>query len=179
MRIPSLKDITTSFVFKRFLKRAGGIVAKPYLIYNVAKESLEKSGKDSSLRGMAEEGIASVGRLARLIKAYAAGDYRGVSKKNIILVVAGLLYFVSPLDLIPDALPFVGFLDDITIIGFVLSSLGDELLKFEEHEEGAASGVATANADVTASGTASSGTVADLAERDMISGDSVASPIDA
>ena len=172
MRIPSLKDITKSIVFKRFLKMAGGIVAKPYLIYDVAKESMEKAGKDTSLKGMAEEGIASVGRLVRLVKSYAAGDYRGVSKKNVILVIAGLLYFVSPLDLIPDALPFVGFLDDITIIGFVLSSLGDELLKFEEHEEGLAS-------DVASSGGASSGDVADLAERGMISGGSVASPLDA
>ena len=173
MRIPSIKDITKSFVFKRFLTRASGMIGKPFLLYNVVKDSLEKSGKDTSIQGMAKEGIASVGRLSRLVKSYAAGDYRGVSTKNIVLVVAGLLYFVSPLDIIPDALPFVGFLDDITVIGFVLSSLGDELLKFEAHEEGAAT-ASTAQSD-----SRDRATQADLAERGLISGESVASPLDA
>ena len=169
MRIPSLSDITKSFVFRRFMKTAGRVVAKPYLIYEVAKKSLDKAGKDSSIQGMASEGIASVGRLIRLIKSYASGDYRDISKKNAILVIAGLLYFVSPLDLIPDALPFVGYLDDITVIGFVLSSLGDELLKFEKHEESAA----------TADAPASPRPHADLEERGLLSGGSVASPLDA
>ena len=171
MRIPSLKDITKSFVFKRFLKKAGRLVAKPYLLYDVAKNSLEKAGKDSSVKGMATEGIASVGRLVRLVKAFAAGDYREVSTKNIVLVVAGLLYFVSPLDLIPDAIPFVGFLDDVTIIGFVLSTLSEELGKFEKHES-----TQTSTAQTEGAGEA---TQANLAERGYISGESVASPLDA
>ncbi len=130
----SAKRITKSFFFRRLLVRASGIIGKPFLLYEVAKNSLEKANKDSSIKGMASEGIASVRRLIRLVKAYAKGDYREVSKKNVILTVASLLYFVSPLDLIPDAIPFVGFLDDITIIGYVLSMLGEELTKFEAYE---------------------------------------------
>ena len=130
----SAKRITKSFFFRRLLVRASGIVGKPFLLYEVAKKSLDKADKDSSLKGMATEGIASVFRLVRLVKAYAKGDYRDVSTKNVILTVASLLYFVSPLDLIPDAIPFIGFLDDITIIGYVLSMLGEELTKFEAFE---------------------------------------------
>lgn len=176
MRIPSLREITKSFVFRRFIARATGIIGKPYLLYDVAKKSLDKSGKDSSLKGMAQEGIASVGRLIRLVKSYAAGDYRDVSQKNIILVVAGLLYFVSPLDLIPDALPLIGYLDDVTVIGFVLSTLGAELVKFEEHEEGTATATATSEDAPTSSG---GGVQPDLSDRGMITGESVASPLDA
>ena len=171
MRIPSLKQITKSFFFRRILVKATGAIGKPYLLYDVAKKSMEKAGKDTSLKGMASEGIASVGRLVRLVKAFAAGDYRDVSRKNLILTAAGLLYFVSPLDLIPDALPLIGFLDDITVIGFVLSNLGEELSKFEEHES-----AQTAAAQTDGAGQA---THADLTERGVISGDSVASPLDA
>ncbi len=74
-------------------------------------------------------------RLGRLVKAYAKGDYRDVSKKNIALIVAALLYFISPLDLIPDAIPILGFMDDMAVIGFILSTLGEELLKYESFEE--------------------------------------------
>ena len=171
MRIPSLKEITKSFFFRRLIVRATGIIGKPYLLYNVAKESMEKAGKDTSVKGMAEEGIASVGRFVRLIKAYAAGDYRDVERKNVILTVAGLLYFVSPLDLIPDAIPLIGFLDDVTIIGFILSTLGEELSKFEAYE-----GRATSTAQTDGAGQASQ---ADLQERGFVSDESVASPLDA
>ncbi len=130
----SIGRITKSFFWRRLLVRASGIIGKPYLLYEVAKNSMAKADKDTSLKGMATEGIASVFRLGRLVKAYATGDYRDVSKKNVVLTVASLLYFVSPLDLIPDAIPFIGFLDDVTIIGYVLSMLGEELTKFETFE---------------------------------------------
>ena len=171
MRIPSLKQITKSFFFRRLLVRASGIIGKPYLLYEVAKNSLEKAGKDSSLKGMASEGISSVRRLVRLVRAFAAGDYRDVSRTNIILTVAGLLYFVSPLDLIPDAIPLIGFLDDVTIVGYILSMLGEELGKFEDHEARQ-----TAAAQTDGAGEATRTT---LAERGLISDESVASPLDA
>ena len=119
--------------------RAGGIVGKPILLYEVARKSLTKANKDSSLKGVAAEAYRSVLRLGRLVKAYASGDYREVSRKNIILVVAALLYFISPLDLIPDVIPFLGYADDMAVLGFILSTLGEELLKFEAFEEGRAS----------------------------------------
>lgn len=116
------------------LFRAGSFIAKPAFLYKVVKDSLEKSNKDSSLKGMAAEGIESVKRLARLVSAFAKGEYRDVSKGNAILVVAGLLYFISPLDLIPDAIPILGYLDDITLISWILSKVSEELNKFEAFE---------------------------------------------
>ncbi len=47
-------------------------------------------------------------------------------------MVAGLLYFVSPLDAIPDWLLGVGFLDDIAVLGWVLKAVGDELNRFKD-----------------------------------------------
>ena len=134
----SIGRITKSFFFRRLLVRASGIVGKPILLYEVAKKSMEKANKDTSFKGMASEGLASVGRFGRLIVAYAKGDYRDVSRKNVILTVAALLYFVSPLDLIPDAIPLIGYLDDITVIGWVLSMIGEELTKFEAFENAVA-----------------------------------------
>ena len=41
---------------------------------------------------------------------------------------------MSPLDLIPDVLPLIGYADDMAIIGLILASLGEELLRFEAYE---------------------------------------------
>jgi uncharacterized membrane protein YkvA (DUF1232 family) len=43
------------------------------------------------------------------------------------VVVAALLYFIAPLDAMPDFAPFVGFLDDIGIIAWTIRFLGKEI----------------------------------------------------
>ena len=37
------------------------------------------------------------------------------------IIIGGLIYMVSPIDLIPDAIPVVGLLDDVGVIGLVFS----------------------------------------------------------
>ena len=37
------------------------------------------------------------------------------------IIIGGLIYMVSPVDLIPDVIPVVGLLDDAGVIGFVFS----------------------------------------------------------
>ena len=73
-------------------------------------------------------------RLGRLVRAYANGSYREISVGNIVMVVAAILYFVTPLDLVPDAIPGAGFVDDATLLVFVLARLDAELAQFAAWE---------------------------------------------
>jgi uncharacterized membrane protein YkvA (DUF1232 family) len=43
------------------------------------------------------------------------------------IVVAALLYFITPIDAIPDFIPFFGFLDDIGVIAWTIKYLGKEI----------------------------------------------------
>lgn len=43
------------------------------------------------------------------------------------IVVAALLYFITPIDAIPDFTPFFGFLDDIGVIAWTIKYLGKEI----------------------------------------------------
>lgn len=47
-----------------------------------------------------------------------------------------MVYVVSPLDPIPDAVPGIGFLDDAAVIGYVISAVRDELDTFRDWELG-------------------------------------------
>ena len=46
------------------------------------------------------------------------------------IVVAGLIYFIVPIDAIPDMTPFFGYLDDLGVITALLKYLGSELMSY-------------------------------------------------
>lgn len=46
------------------------------------------------------------------------------------IVVAALVYFISPIDTIPDLTPLFGYLDDLGVIAAVLKFLGSELTPY-------------------------------------------------
>lgn len=58
------------------------------------------------------------------------GEYRAISKSTLVSVVAALLYFLSPLDALPDWIPGLGFIDDLAVMGWVMRKWSDELVAF-------------------------------------------------
>jgi len=50
------------------------------------------------------------------------------------IVVAALIYFISPIDTIPDIAPLVGYLDDLGVITALLKFLGHELIPYYEND---------------------------------------------
>lgn len=46
------------------------------------------------------------------------------------IVVAALVYFIVPIDTIPDLTPLFGYLDDLGVITALLKYLGSELLEY-------------------------------------------------
>ncbi len=77
----------------------------------------------------------SVIALARMMRAWLAGDYKNISKRSIIAAVAALIYFVNPLDIIPDFIPIIGQLDDILVLGYLIKYLNKEIERFMAWEE--------------------------------------------
>ncbi|MGV3545620.1 MAG: YkvA family protein [Pedobacter sp.] len=69
--------------------------------------------------------------LFSLTKDYAKGSYVDIPKTTIVSVLAALLYFISPIDLVPDFIVGMGFLDDAFVLGFVYKRVSKELLKYQ------------------------------------------------
>ncbi len=99
-------------------------------ILNLLKNVLEKVNKEgtSSLLNTVSKKILS---LVNLIKCYASGEYRDIETKNLVLILAALIYLVSPIDFIPDFIPILGFADDIALLTFVYNAMSEEIDKFE------------------------------------------------
>ncbi len=66
----------------------------------------------------------------RLLKAYALGHYREVPWKSLLLITGAIVYFITPIDLIPDLVPGLGFTDDFGILLAVFKSVEAEVEKF-------------------------------------------------
>lgn len=55
-------------------------------------------------------------------------------RKKIILII-GIIYFLVPIDFIPEPILLIGFIDDIVILAFVLTKLSSDLDKYMEDKE--------------------------------------------
>lgn len=91
------------------------------------KELLMKFEKELENVPIGGEYLADIPALCSMIIDYQKGHYREVPVKVIIGAIGTILYFVSPVDLIPDIIPFFGQLDDITVIIWLLKQCHKEI----------------------------------------------------
>jgi uncharacterized membrane protein YkvA (DUF1232 family) len=62
-----------------------------------------------------------------MVRDYWKGDYRNVPWWSMASVAAGLAYFVAPIDLIPDFIPLIGYLDDAAVLAAVMQGIKQDL----------------------------------------------------
>ncbi len=72
-----------------------------------------------------------IGLLISMLKSWVNGEYKEVPWTTLTLCAGALIYFVNPLDAVPDLIPGAGFLDDATVIGFVLASIKQDIHNFK------------------------------------------------
>lgn len=72
--------------------------------------------------------------MLRLLQAWATRDYRRVPWRAVTYTLAAVLYFLSPIDLIPDMLAGVGFVDDAAMLAFVARQVRKDLEDFRQWE---------------------------------------------
>lgn len=101
---------------------------------NKAKKLLDDAVKKAKIyernRGPLAEVWSYLTALFRLLRAYIRRDYRDIPWGSIVLVIVAIIYFVSPIDLIPDILPGIGFIDDAAVIAFVVAQIKADLDNF-------------------------------------------------
>lgn len=74
--------------------------------------------------------------MLRMARETAAGRYRHLPRRSLMAVTAGLIYFVSPLDLIPDVIPMLGFVDDVGVLAWVVHQVRRDLDGYLDWERG-------------------------------------------
>lgn len=117
------------FLSSRWMEKARNYVANPKKL----KLLLFQLGTYLS-----KDGLSNVKTNLLLMYHYlqdiVAGRYKGYSSSKLLLVVAILIYVVSPFDIVPDMLP-AGLLDDSSLILWALKEVSDELANYKLHKE--------------------------------------------
>ncbi len=127
------EDAPSSAYFRRAKTRAARYLGDRDRLRDLVDRAVRKSSTVPS--GQIGTAVEDLKTLVRLVRAYASGAYRDVRRENLILIVAAIAYFASPIDLVPDFLPG-GFFDDAAVLGFVLRRVHDELEQFLLWEDG-------------------------------------------
>jgi len=100
---------------------------------NHVEEALKKTPAEIervSPRGSFLQGfVRRLELLYDLLRSGVRGEYK-LPWKMIAAITAALVYFISPIDLIPDPIPVVGYLDDAFIILLCINFVREELLDY-------------------------------------------------
>jgi uncharacterized membrane protein YkvA (DUF1232 family) len=99
-------------------------------------ERSDEISKKFSARGPLKRFIEDGKVLRALIQDWRAGRYRQALYGTIAAVAFALLYVFNPFDLVPDVLPFLGAVDDATVIGACLMLIERDLKKYRTWKEG-------------------------------------------
>lgn len=130
--------ILKSIFFKTATRRAGKYAGGGLAILELLREALTKA-KDvagNENKGVGQVLLEKVTILSRMVKAYFTGEYKIIPWGSIVKIIAVLIYFISPIDVIPDILPFIGLTDDLALTMWLFSSLKEDLKNFEVWEQG-------------------------------------------
>ena len=97
----------------------------------LAAQAAEKAQKNKAALQKVWDDLLT---LTRLLRAWARREYTAVPWRTLAAVVAVLIYFLNPFDLIPDFLPTLGLVDDATLVALVVASISEDLARFREWE---------------------------------------------
>lgn len=129
--MPEISDDTARRGLRLFRKKAEAEAREPSRLRALATRARTKMKQHGDQIGEIREDLPV---LVRAVRAYSSGEYRKLPWKTVTSIVAALLYFVSPADLIPDFIPVIGYIDDAAVIALVLRGVRGDLTKFERWE---------------------------------------------
>jgi uncharacterized membrane protein YkvA (DUF1232 family) len=127
-RPPSGDEVTESAAFRRATSEAEAYAGDPKLLRELLRNAVGKMNVIP--RGPFGDAWPYLLAMIRLGRAHQRNEYREISRPKLLMVVAALIYFVSPFDVIPDWLPVLGHIDDAFVVTLALKSVRTELDAF-------------------------------------------------
>jgi uncharacterized membrane protein YkvA (DUF1232 family) len=128
-----LTRVLSSIFFRRSAGKASRYVRSSKSLFELISKVANKSG-ELGISGSYSAAKDQIGVLVRMVQAYAKGEYKAIPQKSLLSIVAVLVYFINPFDLILDVLPVIGFADDVALLLWLFKSVSSDIEKFRVWE---------------------------------------------
>ena len=109
---------------------------------NQAQELINDPSKVKDLLGQVEEKIkdipyvgtdlANIPTMIAMVRSYITKEYTEVSPKVVASLVSALLYLIKGMDLIPDAIPVLGQVDDLAVLALSMKLIAPEIEAYKQ-----------------------------------------------
>jgi uncharacterized membrane protein YkvA (DUF1232 family) len=127
-------QISKNAVFNVFVNRATKLLGKPFKVVTILNETAnklaDKESKDNKFKQLFDVALTVV----RMVRSYITGEYREIQGSTVIAGLAVLLYVLSPIDLVPDFIPVLGFLDDLSLVSWFVGKFQGEIVRYRDWE---------------------------------------------
>ena len=129
---PSLPSPTPSRIVDSLLEAARRVLRRRFRVVLLIRDAYAHLDANADALSAVWDDVKTS---LRLLVAWTRQSYQQVSGGALLLLVAALLYFITPIDIIPDTLGALGFVDDIAVIQTAVDTVRDELDHFRAWEE--------------------------------------------
>lgn len=125
--------LLNSWAYKKARALVTSTLQTPERLLDLVANAQSKAGQDrgGKLAGVFDSITASF----RLLKAYAGGEYRQISLESLVLIVASIIYFVMPIDVVPDFILALGFVDDAALLAWTFRTVAGDIEEFIDWEK--------------------------------------------
>lgn len=94
-------------------------------------EAIKKANREKDKKGPLDDAWEKIQLLFGMVKDWSTGEYKDVPIRSIIIIIIAILYFLNPLDLIPDVIIGVGMIDDVFVLGLVFKQVSCDIEKYK------------------------------------------------
>ena len=130
-----MTNVEENKTFKKAIEKSEDVVDNKKRVNSILEKTVKKLTK---VKDKTKEFKDNLSIAISLVKDWITGNYREVPKKTIIYLIGAFIYFLMPIDMIPDFIFKFGLLDDVAVLNFVLTSFIDDIenyKKFKENKE--------------------------------------------
>lgn len=96
---------------------------------------LQRLEKKLKIIPVAGEKLAVVPIMASLIRSYWKKEYTDIPIGSIIAILSALIYFVSPIDIVPDSVPVLGYFDDAAVVAACWKMVESDVSEYQKWRE--------------------------------------------
>lgn len=113
-------------VFDATVDKAKKLAHKKDEVNTILKKARKKLKEDPE---MGEDSIGKIRLFFEMIKAWLQGKF-SFRTRTIVYMIAALLYFINPFDLVPDFIFGIGYLDDASVVALVFKRINKEAERY-------------------------------------------------